>query len=304
MGPATRFAELEVVLQGDALDAATAANVFLDGEPIARYEFRPGDDFVAGVTVATTTTILGDHSVTIELLNARGGVSDTRSRFVDVRGDTTVVVAFTRSCSDIMCAPRETCVDGMCVPEMCECGDDDDCPTTGCARGVCDGCSCSQRDDDALCPGVAFCEAAMCIDACMCMTDADCPAPPPVGCARAVCRSCTCELFADSDLCFPPARCDEASFTCVGETQLDVILRTDYLPAEFDIAEVQIDGGPIVTHIADPDDNYVTGVRIARETVSFGPHEVSLFLVGVMESRIRMIDVSGPETLSFLVTRP
>ena len=86
--------------------------------PVAEFAF--GGDILEGHRVAELLDVpLGNHLVSVELLDDRGLVVHDQQLSVQLDGPTAVTMLVTRSCQGIFCEDGLTCVGGACVDPSC-----------------------------------------------------------------------------------------------------------------------------------------------------------------------------------------
>lgn len=184
--------ELHVDLRTDLVAGIefSAVRTRIEGES-ARDERAAlrGDAYVDGVRIAEFVGLdPGRREVTVELLDASGGLVAERRTRLDHESNYGLIVTVTRNCVGVTCpGPSDTpelsaCLGGRCVDTSCnelntsacpppECMADAECSgAVACAAGECAAGVCIFRGDDSACAVGEYCNPSM-----GCLVDATLP---------------------------------------------------------------------------------------------------------------------------------
>jgi len=128
---------LVVSLQTDFVSALEfdAVRATVDGDDEREIDVASGDSFERARVITVFEELTpGRHEVGVEL-TLRGARVAARRVSVQFTGSLLVNVVISRSCREVVCDDRETCVAGTCVSPRCVTGDEPECPRPQCSVG-------------------------------------------------------------------------------------------------------------------------------------------------------------------------
>jgi hypothetical protein len=117
--PALEFDSVRARVAGDTLETGVSAE----------------DSFARGRLVAVFDDLQPSrHELNVDLMQGSAVVA-TRRVSVQFSGSLLVNVVISRSCRDVVCGERETCVAGVCASPQCVTGAEPECPRRQCSVG-------------------------------------------------------------------------------------------------------------------------------------------------------------------------